>query len=211
MAHLNQFRWRRTSWKSTVLFTQNTNRNQDEWAGLANHTDYTDPASEHWPEPFGALSGSWAGGGLALAGAAGPPASGATRRLVFPVGNDGERGGWIKKCSQEKNQKRVGGGGGVIGYRSNCIRHEQAVSPDKSGGCGMKAEQWMLECTSQKLCVLSPLTGGRVSSVVWPALSVFLCSGAEAQPAGHAWPAPPPPSSPWSPLRGTPDTQSRGI
>lgn len=82
--HSNQFSWRRTSWKSTVPFTKNTNRNQDEWAGLANHTDYTDVTLEDWPESFGALYGSWAGGGLALAGAAGPPAGRAARRLFFP-------------------------------------------------------------------------------------------------------------------------------
>lgn len=81
----NQFSWRRTSWKSTVPFTKNTNRNQDEWAGLANHTDYTDVISEDWPESFGALCSSWAGGGLALAGAARPPAGRATRRLLFPA------------------------------------------------------------------------------------------------------------------------------
>lgn len=57
----------------------------------------------------------------------------------------------------------------------------------------------MLECTTQSrqkdlcvcVCVLSLLTGGRVSSVAWPVPSVSLCSGAVAQPAGHAWPAPP--------------------
>lgn len=40
-------------------------------------------------------------------------------------------------------------------------------------------------------CVCFLLTGGRVFSVVWPVPFVSLCSDAVAQPAGHAWPAPP--------------------
>ena len=148
--HLNQFSWRRTSWKSTVPFTKNTNRNQDEWAGLANHTDYTDAISGDWPESLGALCCSWAGGGLAFAGAAGPPAGRATGRLLSPAKRKTRRvrskTEGDQRCSQDSRRKQ---GETCIGYRSDCIRYEQAASPDKSGGCSMTAELWMLECTTQ--------------------------------------------------------------
>ena len=48
------------------------------------------------------------------------------------------------------------------------------------------------------------LTGGRVFSVVWPALSVSLYISSAAQPGAHASPAPPLPSFPWRPSPDTP-------
>lgn len=81
------------------------------------------------------------GADLRLRGRPGPRRAGLRDVSSFLQGMMEKGGGGLKNAVRKKIRKGWGGGGGVIGYRSNCIRHEQAVSPDKSGGCGMKAEQ----------------------------------------------------------------------
>ncbi len=91
---------------------------------------------------------------LRLRGRPGPRRAGLRDVSSFLQGGRREGGREERKRETERDQRcwsdsRRNQGETYIGYRSNCIRYEQAVSHDKSGGCSMTAELWMLECTTQ--------------------------------------------------------------
>lgn len=88
---------------------------------------------------------------------------------------EGRRGGQREGLKIQSGQQQESGRSMYIGYRSNCIKYEQAASPDKSGGCSLKAELRMLDFSHQSrqkevcMCVYVCV----VSAHWW---SCFLCS-----------------------------------